>query len=351
MSSDQSSQSPDNSQPGKFAVVSTMKNEGPFILEWVAHYKALGFDYVVVCTNDCEDTTVEILLRLQEMGFVLHRETIARRGGLQRSAIRQGISLVQNTHPDCEWYMVCDADEFLNIHFGDGSVRALVDASAENADCICIPWRVFVPNASEHFEDVPLSDKLDYGELPYHAQSRPDTGKFVKSLFRNLERYRRYGLHLPQIDLEADEIARYVLPGGLPYLDEEGDRTSNPPLFDGAQINHYALRSIESFLVKRDRGRMNHIDHVLGVDYWKRFDIPAQKDDSIKRYKLQRNEYIAEFKSDAKLAHLHAQAVDWHQKRAEELMQDPENEQLVSKLRNYSLLVWARNLLSRQIAS
>ena len=42
-----------------FTVVSTMKNEGPYILEWVAHYKALGFDRIVVCTNDCEDTTVD----------------------------------------------------------------------------------------------------------------------------------------------------------------------------------------------------------------------------------------------------------------------------------------------------
>ena len=53
-----------------YTVVSTMKNEGPYIIDWVAHYKTLGFDHILVCTNDCTDTTVDILLRLQEMGLV-----------------------------------------------------------------------------------------------------------------------------------------------------------------------------------------------------------------------------------------------------------------------------------------
>ena len=53
-----------------YSILSTMKNEGPFILEWVAHHKALGFDNIVVCTNDCEDPTVEILKYLEKMGLV-----------------------------------------------------------------------------------------------------------------------------------------------------------------------------------------------------------------------------------------------------------------------------------------
>ena len=62
----------------KYTVVSTMKNEAPYIIDWVAHYKALGFDDILVCTNDCTDQTVEILQRLQEMGLVTHHPTIVR---------------------------------------------------------------------------------------------------------------------------------------------------------------------------------------------------------------------------------------------------------------------------------
>ncbi|MGA1180601.1 MAG: glycosyltransferase family 2 protein [Marivivens sp.] len=49
-----------------------MKNEGPYILEWVAHHLAIGFGHFIVVTNDCEDGTDEILLALQQRGPVTH---------------------------------------------------------------------------------------------------------------------------------------------------------------------------------------------------------------------------------------------------------------------------------------
>ena len=50
-------------------IVSTMKDEGPFILEWVAHYLALGFDHFIINSNDCSDGTDLILQRLQDLGI------------------------------------------------------------------------------------------------------------------------------------------------------------------------------------------------------------------------------------------------------------------------------------------
>lgn len=36
--------------------------------------------------------------------------------------------------------------------------------------------------------------------------------------------------------------------------------------YDLVQLNHYAVRSAESFLVKRDRGRVNH---VIAIRDWR----------------------------------------------------------------------------------
>ena len=49
-----------------------MKNEGPYILEWIAHHLSVGFGHFLVVTNDCEDGTDEILLALQRRGLVTH---------------------------------------------------------------------------------------------------------------------------------------------------------------------------------------------------------------------------------------------------------------------------------------
>jgi len=51
-------------------IITTMKNEAPYILEWVAHHLVIGFDHIVVLTNDCTDTTNAILTRLDALGYV-----------------------------------------------------------------------------------------------------------------------------------------------------------------------------------------------------------------------------------------------------------------------------------------
>ena len=50
-----------------------MKNEGPFILEWIAYHLAIGVDDFLIYTNDCTDGTDEFLDILQDRGLVQHR--------------------------------------------------------------------------------------------------------------------------------------------------------------------------------------------------------------------------------------------------------------------------------------
>jgi hypothetical protein len=314
----------------KYTVVSTMKNEAPYIIDWVAHYKALGFDDILVCTNDCTDQTVEILQRLQEMGLVTHHPTIVRGGGIHRSALRQA-SRRYDIVMDAKWVFVCDVDEYLNIHIADGSVQDLVRETDAQADVISIPWRIFGPNGLKRFKDKSVTQQFTKGEFEWDAHERPNTGKFVKSLYTNQHKFQRMGLHAP-VPLAGQEAdIKWVLPGGADYV-VNGARTANPPLFEHAQVNHYALRSMDSFLVKRARGRANHSHHVLGMDYWNRFNLNDERDISINRYARDANAITAEIKSDAKIADLHAQAVDWHTRKAGSIRLDPELSDLVDAL-------------------
>lgn len=314
-----------------YTVVSTMKNEAPYIIDWVAHYKTLGFDHILVCTNDCTDPTVDILLRLQELGLVVQHNTIVRRAGIHRSALRQA-SRRYDIVRDAKWVFVCDVDEFLNIHMDDGSVQALVDGSGPDADVISVPWRVFGPDGTEGFEDIPVTEQFTLGELGWDAEARPQTGKFVKSIYTNQHKFQRMGLHAPVSLEEHLADTKKVLPGGLDYI-INGKRTENPPHFTHAQVNHYALRSIDSFLIKRARGRANHSHHILGMEYWNKFNLNDEADTSIERYSPAASKLASELKADPVLQELHQKAVDWHKRKAASLKLDPELDALVGALR------------------
>ena len=122
-------------------IVTAMKNEGPFILEWAAYHLSIGFDQFLVYTNDCEDGTDAIWRRLAEMGFGAHEvnDDIKARG-VQKTALMRA-----DDHPltgQAEWLSCLDCDEFLNIQLGDGALDDLL-AATPDADVHLISWRRF----------------------------------------------------------------------------------------------------------------------------------------------------------------------------------------------------------------
>ena len=53
---------------------SAMKDEGPDVLEWVCYQRAVGFDEVLVYTNDCTDGSDDLLDALNHARGHLQRE-------------------------------------------------------------------------------------------------------------------------------------------------------------------------------------------------------------------------------------------------------------------------------------
>ena len=119
-----------------------MKDEGPFILEWIAHHRAIGFDQIIVYTNNCTDGTVRLLKGLEASGWCTHRGNRVREG---ENAQPRAYTRLSNTDllDDSDWVMVLDADEFLNIHLGSGMLADLINEMDPDANILALNWRVF----------------------------------------------------------------------------------------------------------------------------------------------------------------------------------------------------------------
>lgn len=309
-------------------LITSMKNEGPYILEWVAHHTVLGFDRIIVFTNDCSDGTNQILRRLQTMGHVeFHRNRVGV-GGIHRSALRQARRLP--AVKEAQWIYVGDADEFLNIHVGGNRVDDLIEATPD-VDVISIPWKLFSNNGRHVLRDAPITQQFTDCEMDFE-----DGGagrRFVKSMFRQGEFYTRYGLHNPhpKPDLQAG-IFRSVPGGHAKEPAPFGNHVAPPFGFEVAQINHYAVRSTQAYLAKRSRGRANHSAQTLGTEYWDRWNRGGAEDSSVLRYKPEVDALVAEFKADPKLRRLHKRAFRWHKELIGQLLDLPEYQELYEKL-------------------
>ena len=106
---------------------------------------------------------------------------------------------------------------------------------------------------------------------------------------------------------------------------EKGWRSSTGTIgYDVVQLNHYALRSHQSFLIKRQRGRALHVDRTIGLNYWVRHDWNRHIDRTIERHIPRMQAVLAEFLADPELAKLHRQSLEWHRAKAVEIIQADE---------------------------
>ena len=269
---------------GRTAIVTTMRNEGPFILEWIAWHRAIGVDDFLVYTNDCTDGTNTFLALLQRKGIVQHRENPFRSTSLtpQHAALQAAED--ETVMRNCAWGICMDVDEFINIRLGDGRLPTLFAAMEQalpGANMIAMTWRLF-GNADVHgFEDRPVISQFDRCAPEFIRKPHQAWG--FKTLFRNIDIYRKLGVHRPKgLNPDLWQQIRWLNGAGKPMPREmfRNGWRSTPETYGYAwvQLNHYAVRSTESFLVKRDRGRVNHVERDQGLNYWFRMNHNADQD-------------------------------------------------------------------------
>lgn len=303
----------------------TVRNEGSFLLEWLAHHRAAGVTDILAFSNDCTDGTDLMLDRLAEMGWLTHvRNDGPHDRGPQWEALRKAA-----THPRtaaADWILCIDVDEFVNIHTGDRTIPALLSALPD-ADAITLTWRMFGNPGIVGLTDAPVTGTFTHAAAdPLHW---PWRAVMFKTLYRNHPDFRAPGVHRPKgkgTDRIWYDSAGRHLPGGP-------QRIFSPlgqPNYALAQLNHYALGTMEGYIVKADRGRANRDASAFDLGYWADRNLCHAEDDSITR--LPSAALRAELHADPTLARLHAAAFHWRVDRFRALMRQEDWRALFGRL-------------------
>ncbi len=319
---------------GRTCIVTTMKNEGPFILEWLAYHRAIGVDDFLIYTNDCTDGTDTMLQLLQAKGLVQQRENPFRAVKLppQHAALQaaEDEPLIQN----CGWAICMDVDEFINVKIGDGTLAALYAAMGE-ANMISLTWRLFGNSDVHGYQDRFLLEQ--FTRAAPEVVRKPHQAWGFKTLFRNIDIYKKLGVHRPKgLIPDLWDQVQWLNGSGRPMPREmfrNGWRSTLETYgYDWVQLNHYAVRSAESFLVKRDRGRVNHVDRDQGLNYWFRMNHNAVEERSIQRMIPALRAEWNRLLGDPEIGAAHAAAVAAHRAKISELRAEAQPEAFYAEL-------------------
>lgn len=324
----------------RITAVTCVKNEGPFLLEWIAFNRLIGVTDFLFYSNDCTDGTDHLLDALAKRGDVVHLANPAKTRKYQMEALKHAAD--QPVVTEADWVWVADVDEFLNIHVGDHTIPALIEACG-TPDAISVTFQFFANCGIAEFEDRPVIEQFTRSHNPDLWCA--DTAIEVKTLTRKGFPLQYFGAHRPFFRDKIVDKAHWPR-----WTDGSGQNVPHKFLVAAiprrvrkfpavgvrrfATLNHYALRSLDSYLVKSDRGDVNRENRDLAEGYWSERNDPAWEDLSVRRYLPDLKAALAELKSDPEIARLHDETVRLHLAKRDALMATPEFVALYDRLKS-----------------
>ena len=254
-------------------LVAAVKDEGPGILEWIAHHRLCGFDRIQIHQSGSSDTTVQSLRILDRLGVIELHET--EQGGKTRRVAAYRHAGESHAWADSDWCMVLGADQFLNVKTGAGRVRDLIDACPDGMDAILVNRRIFGSNAHTNLGNGLVTARFTQAEPTMGIADR-GTAR-VRPLFRTTA-FGRPGGHLP-LDPKGDST-RYCS-GSAPADGEDAHQKG--PIHDPirgsiAEVHHHALRDMGSFLLRVAERRPGALTQSVASRYWQSHD---RNDDTV----------------------------------------------------------------------
>lgn len=215
-----------------------LKEEDPFVEEWIAHHRLLGIDHFYLYDNDPRQPLRDILS--------LHRDYVTIRPWLvdHDDARYPGRTKQLKAYQHCldhdaakyDWITFIDGDEFIILD-QDGDLKAFL-ADFRDYDLIALNWHVFGHNG--HYDNPPglviesLTRRMQEPRAITKSLSRPDAIASLDVHLCRLKKGRR------RVDANKNAYREALYPG----------KTRR------AHINHYQCRSFTHWMGKVQRGEV-----------------------------------------------------------------------------------------------
>ncbi len=231
-------------------MLASARNEGVYLLDWIAYHRSIGFEHIFLYTNDNTDGSDTLLQALANAGEItLVQNKAGPHVGPQYKAYSQALTRLPQIL-DYRWTMILDIDEY--FVFDTKRYRTAGDVIAfqetQDVDAIAYGWLLFGAGVDTNWTHAPTWRRF--------VNRQPGVNPHIKSMFRT-NRFWGAQAHYPYATQAKPFIYR-TEQGDLHHHHGVTDRIpafATSPSADHAWINHYTLRTLPEALWKLARGQ------------------------------------------------------------------------------------------------
>ncbi|MEM9795674.1 MAG: glycosyltransferase family 2 protein [Pseudomonadota bacterium] len=316
----------------RITVVTCLRNEGPYLVDWLAHLRAIGVDTMLAFTNDCDDGTEALLEALAPAG-IAHRPQgrIAGEAGPRPQWRALSAAWDDPAIHGAEWLLHLDCDEWIALAPA-GDLSDLI-GQMDGAQAIALPWRLFGHDGRIEAGSGMVAER--FRRAAPAGMAFPALGSFIKTLFRRDGPFDGLGVHRPRqsappifyddTGTRDDALARH--PDRI--LLWRGGQAPDRRL---VQLNHYSTRSVHEFLLKRDRGLPNRRGKAIDLTYWVERNFNTVRCTMIDGQLAGIRAEAASLRDLPGVAAAEAASVAWHRMRLAEILATPAGAKLCGRL-------------------
>jgi hypothetical protein len=242
----------------RYVIVACARWETPYIGEWIAYYKAIGFSHIYLYCNDDDATGLrtEVFAESSNHDFVTFRHFLGQ--GQQSLMYHDAMNTVR---AEADWVTFLDIDEFLVLRNVD-DVHAFMAPFENSTDSVYFNWLMFGNNG---FLVRPPGSVLNQytrrsASLDPHTKHLSRVRKLIPEKMAMPFFPFWHGLADPlwsdvrRVNVLGDDWGHYLDDFPKRATDILDDPVLVQKITSTAVVNHYGLKSEADFTLRAQRG-------------------------------------------------------------------------------------------------
>ena len=262
------------------AVVAIMKNEAPYVKEWLDFHILAGVEHFYIYDNDSPDNLREILQPYIDAGTVTYIFYPGK--ARQYEAYNEAI---QNYKFFCRYIAFIDADEFIFPQNDKNIVEVVDEILKDNSKAGGLAVNIF------YFGSNNL-EKADYSKGVLERFTRRAPVDWIPLISdRNLPGGTAHVSTITnprKVDYFGNPHYAYYFEN-FNAVNSNGEKVplfyNDPPLVDKIVMNHYSVKSKEEFFSKVTRGTADNKGNIYNLKLFEKSDHNEIFDDTILKYR------------------------------------------------------------------
>lgn len=251
----------------KLGIVVIIKNEAPYIEEWIEFHRNLGFDKFIIYDNESNDEIETVLSKYVKSGIAdyIYYPGKNRQCDAYNDAVYRYKDII-------EYMAVIDADEFILPSVYGENVYKMIDNILKtnmNYGGLVINWLCFGSNGH-----ITKPDGLVIEEYTKRGNEKFQANQNYKTIINPRRVFAFVYPHFPfylkgccGVDTDENIIKTYTKIG----------------IYNKLRINHYFTKSKEEYEKKMNRGKADRSDYRSMDDFY-RHDVNDIEDTLAKKY-------------------------------------------------------------------